>query len=159
MRSAHHSQIACRYMGNICDLRPNVIWAEWVQGKRHAAVEIWISRQLFCSCCMQLDTSHKERKSPSANLTLPYKVTQCLATIRTGVKNHETPLWSSDQSSWLHNGDVLSFLWGTNWIYICYVEESRPSLWSSGQSSWLHNGDVLCFLWGTNWIYMLCRRK
>jgi hypothetical protein len=64
------------------------------------------------------------------------------------------PLWSSDQSSWLHNGDVLCFLWGTNWIYICYVEESRPPLWSSGQSSWLHNGDVLCFLWGTNWIYI-----
>jgi hypothetical protein len=48
------------------------------------------------------------------------------------------PLWSSGQSSWLHNGDVLCFLWGTNWIiYICYVEESRPPLWSSGQSSWL----------------------
>jgi hypothetical protein len=47
------------------------------------------------------------------------------------------PLLSSDQSSWLHNGDVLWFLWGTNWIYICYVEESRPPLWSSGQSSWL----------------------
>jgi hypothetical protein len=24
-----------------------------------------------------------------------------------------------------------------NWIYICYVERSRPPLWSSGQSSWL----------------------
>jgi hypothetical protein len=46
------------------------------------------------------------------------------------------------------------FLWGTNWIYICYIEESIPPLWSSGQSSWLHNGDVLCFLWGTNWIYI-----
>jgi hypothetical protein len=31
----------------------------------------------------------------------------------------------------------LYFLWGTNWIYICYVDESRPPLWSSGQSSWL----------------------
>jgi hypothetical protein len=61
-------------------------------------------------------------------------------------------LWSSGQSSWLHDGDELCFLWGTNWIDICYVEESRPSLWSSGQSSWLQNGDVLCFLWGTNWI-------
>jgi hypothetical protein len=69
------------------------------------------------------------------------------------------PLWSSGQSSWLQNGDVLCFLCGTNWIYICYVEESRPPLWSSGQSSRLQNGDVLCFLWGTNWIYMLCRRK
>jgi hypothetical protein len=48
----------------------------------------------------------------------------------------------------------LCFLWGTNWIYICYVEESRLPLWSSGQSSWLHNGDVLCFLWCTNWIYI-----
>jgi hypothetical protein len=57
------------------------------------------------------------------------------------------PLWSSGQSSWLHNGDILCLLWGTNWIYICYVEESRPPLWSSGQSSWLQNGDVLCFLW------------
>jgi hypothetical protein len=28
-------------------------------------------------------------------------------------------------------------MWGTNWICICYVEESRPPLWSSGQSSWL----------------------
>jgi hypothetical protein len=64
------------------------------------------------------------------------------------------PLWSSGQSSWPHNGDVLCFLWGTNWIYIYYVEESRPPLWSSGQSSWLHSGDVLCFLWGTNWIYI-----
>jgi hypothetical protein len=48
----------------------------------------------------------------------------------------------------------LCFLWGTDWIYICYVEEGRPPLWSSGQSSWLRNGDVLCFLWGTNWIYV-----
>jgi hypothetical protein len=70
------------------------------------------------------------------------------------------PLWSSGQSSWLQNGDVLCYLWGTNWIYVCYVEESRPSLWSSIQSSWLQNGDVLCFLSGkTNNFYMLCRRK
>jgi hypothetical protein len=54
----------------------------------------------------------------------------------------------------LQNGDVLCFLWGTNWIYVCYVEESRLPLWSSGQSSWLQNGHVLCFLWGTNWIYL-----
>jgi hypothetical protein len=63
-------------------------------------------------------------------------------------------LWSSGQSAWLQNGDVLCFLWGTNWIYICHVEENRPPLWSSGQSSWLQNGDVLCFLWGTNWTYV-----
>jgi hypothetical protein len=47
------------------------------------------------------------------------------------------PLWSSGQSSWLQNGNVLCFVWGTNWIHICYVEECRPPLLSSGQSSWL----------------------
>jgi hypothetical protein len=70
------------------------------------------------------------------------------------VEESRPPLWSSGQSSWLHNGDVLCFLWGLNWMYICYVEESRPPLWSSGQSSWLHNGDVFCFLWDMNWIYI-----
>jgi hypothetical protein len=69
------------------------------------------------------------------------------------------PVWSSGQSSWLQKEDVLCFLRGTNWIYLCYIEESRPPLWSSRQSSWLQIWDVLCFLWGTNWIYMLCRRK
>jgi hypothetical protein len=60
----------------------------------------------------------------------------------------------SGQSSWLQDGDVLCFLWGTNWIYICYIEESRPPLWSSGQSSWLQIRHALWFLWGTNWIYI-----
>jgi hypothetical protein len=64
------------------------------------------------------------------------------------------PLWSSGQSSWLQDEHVLCFPWGTNWICIYYVEESRPPLWSSGQSSWLQSGEVLCFLWGTNWIYI-----
>jgi hypothetical protein len=72
----------------------------------------------------------------------------------TAVYRFWPPLWSSGQNSWLQNEYVLCFLWGANWIYICYVEESRPPLWSSGRSSWLHNGDVLCFLWGTNLIYI-----
>jgi hypothetical protein len=50
--------------------------------------------------------------------------------------------------------EEFCFLRGTNWIYICYKEESRPPLRSSGQSSWLQNGDILCFLRGTNWIYI-----
>jgi hypothetical protein len=82
------------------------------------------------------------------------------AVMKHGVLHHictlnteRPPLWSSGQSSWLQNGEVLCFLWGTKLIYICYVE-SRPPLWSSGQSSWLHNRDVLCFLWGTNWIWI-----
>jgi hypothetical protein len=52
-------------------------------------------------------------------------------------KSFWKPLWSSGQSFWPQNGDVLCFLWGTNWIYICYVEESRPPLWSSGPTSWV----------------------
>jgi hypothetical protein len=50
--------------------------------------------------------------------------------------------------------DILCFLWGRHWVYICYVEESRPHLWSSGQNSWLQNGYILWYLWGTNWIYI-----
>jgi hypothetical protein len=53
------------------------------------------------------------------------------------VEESKPPLWSSGQSSWLHNGNVSCFMWGTNWIYICYVEESTPPLRSSGQSFWL----------------------
>jgi hypothetical protein len=53
----------------------------------------------------------------------------------------------------------MYFLWGTNWIYICYVEESRPHLLSCGQSSWLHNGDVLFPVRYELNLYMLCRRK
>jgi hypothetical protein len=45
-------------------------------------------------------------------------------------------LWSSGQSSWYWK-EMYCFLWGTNWIYICYVEENRPPLWSTHQSSWL----------------------
>jgi hypothetical protein len=47
------------------------------------------------------------------------------------------PLWSSDHICWLQNGDVFCFLWGTNWIYVCYLEESRPHLWSNSQRSFL----------------------
>jgi hypothetical protein len=54
----------------------------------------------------------------------------------------------------VYTTEIYCFLWGTNWIDICYVEESRPPLWSSGQCSWLQNGDAMCFLWGTNWIYI-----
>jgi hypothetical protein len=109
---------------------------------------------------------YTERKLFAANVKCRSKLRYTLGSIPAyvyidGVKHlskliHITwpPLWSSRQSSWLHNGDVLCFLWSTNWIYICYVEESRLLLWSSGQSSWLQNGALLCFLWGTNWIYI-----
>jgi hypothetical protein len=50
------------------------------------------------------------------------------------------PLWSSGQSSWLQNGDVMFP------VRHELNEESRPPLWSSGQSFRLQNGDVLCFL-------------
>jgi hypothetical protein len=70
------------------------------------------------------------------------------------VEESRPPLWSSGQSYWLRNWDVLCLLCGMNWIYVCYVEESRPPLWSSGRRSLLKNGYVLCFLWGTNSIYI-----
>jgi hypothetical protein len=55
--------------------------------------------------------------------------------------------------------ETYCFLWGTNWIYISYVEESRAPLWSSGQSSWLQNGDVLFPVRYELNLHMLCRRK
>jgi hypothetical protein len=82
---------------------------------------------------------------------LKQKAWKHLLSLRT---SNAPPLWSTGQSSWLLNADVLCFLWRTNWIYVCYVEESRPPLWSSDQSSWLQNADVLCFLWRKNWIYI-----
>jgi hypothetical protein len=77
------------------------------------------------------------KTSRSTTMNVPYSCSNCQQYIF-----QRPPLCSSGQSSWLHNEDVLWFLWGTNWIYICYVEESRPPLCSSGQSSWLQNGDV-----------------
>jgi hypothetical protein len=47
------------------------------------------------------------------------------------VPDTKTDWPTSGQSSWLNKRDVLCFLWRTNWIYICYIEESKPSLWSS----------------------------
>jgi hypothetical protein len=51
----------------------------------------------------------------------------------------QPPLWSSGQSYCLQNGDVLCFLWGTNWIYICYVEE-RGSKMEAWYPDWLTVG-------------------
>jgi hypothetical protein len=74
---------------------------------------------------------------PTSCLTVPNIEFNPSAPEFMGTSYSEPLLWSSGQSSWLQNGHVLCFLWGTNWIYICYVEESRPPLWPSGQSSWL----------------------
>jgi hypothetical protein len=86
---------------------------------------------------------HKEISRCTQTSNTPCPRTSCKVhwRCRWNFRNRMTlgrpPLWSSGQSSWLQNGDILCFLWGTNWIYICYVEESRPPLWPSGQSSWL----------------------
>jgi hypothetical protein len=37
-------------------------------------------------------------------------------------------MWSSGQSSWLQIGDVLCFLWGTNWIYIHIMQKKVDRL-------------------------------
>jgi hypothetical protein len=41
------------------------------------------------------------------------------------VQESRPSLWSSDQCSWLHNGDVLCFLLGSNWIYVMYKKADR----------------------------------
>jgi hypothetical protein len=47
----------------------------------------------------------------------------------------------------------LCFLWGTNLVYVCYVEESRPPLWSSGQEFLATERRCIVFP-GTNIIYI-----
>jgi hypothetical protein len=119
-----------------------------------------VRRELCCDGCLPTTTDfrgkHRVLFCCKLSTYFPYFIDRYNLLLPLFIINCKDwpPLWSSGQSSWLHNGDVLCFLWGTNWIYICYVEERRPPLWSSGESSWLHNGDVLCFLWGTNWIYI-----
>jgi hypothetical protein len=62
-------------------------------------------------------------------------------------------LWSSSQSSWLQKGSVLCFLWGMNWIYICYVEkvDLRCGLVVRVPG---YRTEMYCFLWATNSIYV-----
>jgi hypothetical protein len=57
------------------------------------------------------------------------------------VEESRPPLWSSGQSSWLQNGDVLCFL-----------------VRVPGYSCWLQNGDVFPVRYELN-LYMLCRIK
>jgi hypothetical protein len=94
--------------------------------------------------CMLIHSGNLLSVGPTVSLLDQQSSTVCsVASLSTAVWDFEIYLclindwpllWSSGQSSgnW--------FLWGTNWIYICYVEESRPPQWSSGQSSWLYNG-------------------
>jgi hypothetical protein len=117
-------------------------------GQQSGMVQQAVSSQSIWSYCQ-----YRHRRLISTLQTQAMFMTVQLSFINYDL-NFWPPLWSGGQSSWLQNGDLLCFLWGTNWIYICYVEESRPPLWSSGQSSWLQNGVLLCFLWGTNWIYI-----
>jgi hypothetical protein len=122
--------------------------------------EIWglILLQFACECCYHLPCFEQQNwayEFTFLSACLCVYITFIVSRLMEYKDAYEITLstvWSSGQSSWLQNGDVLCFLWGTNWIYIrvCYVEKSRPPLWSSGQSSWLQNGDLLCFLWGTN---------
>jgi hypothetical protein len=124
--------------------------------KQRFALATSIARVFLGTYIWNSERACNKRYHVTANDTLQYVQWRIKCSLDLIQLHYYTwpPLWSTGQSSWLYNRDVLCFLWGTNWIYICYVEESRPPLWSSGQSSWLHNGDVLCFLWGTNWIYI-----
>jgi hypothetical protein len=133
------------------DLRP-VRWVNWIVGVRQtdSRSRRYVMGQLHSA----LFTWFPRRRSGQGTTdTLPLSV-RTLSWINSSPNilffSVLPSLWSSGWSSWLQNGDVLCFLWGTNWIQICYVEKSRPPLWSSGQSFRLQNGDVLCFLWGIN---------
>jgi hypothetical protein len=120
-------------------------------------VNIWMSRLNL----IKLSKTHTLVSSKmcfivsflSSEVVTTARKTVVLCAIRSTWKLGAPP-WYSGLSSSLQNGDELCILWGTTWIYICYVEETRPPLWSSGQSSRLQNRDVMCFLWGTNWIYI-----
>jgi hypothetical protein len=90
----------------------------------------FIRKMLFC-----LLNAESEAQCKHSRTTQESKKVEVITKV-TYVSNWP-PLWTRGQSSWLRNGDVLCFLWGTNWIYICYVEKRRPPLWSRGQSSWL----------------------
>jgi hypothetical protein len=108
--------------------------------------------KIFANIFQNVSTLNFFAKNVHLSFPFWYNLNQYTSLNGRGEVSYETKGKTSGQSSWLLNGDVLCFLWGTNWIYICYVEESRPPLWSSGQNSWLQNWDALCFLWGTNWI-------
>jgi hypothetical protein len=79
----------------------------------------YVNTQLQCTV-----PAYKARVSTA----LPLKVRMPSYQFNTCFQNGWPPLWSSGQSSWLQSGDVLCFLSGMNWIYICYVEESRLPL-------------------------------
>jgi hypothetical protein len=67
------------------------------------------------------------------------------------------PLWYSGQSPWLENGDVFCFLWGTNWIYLCYIEESRPPcknfIFVLHTHCWRVKYWKSTFSWGRKFVY------
>jgi hypothetical protein len=69
-----------------------------------------------CWCCKHKKSLKLIFRAASYNFVVCYGFLK-------GVVPDWPPLWSGGQSSWLQNGDVLCFLWGTNWIYVCYVEK------------------------------------
>jgi hypothetical protein len=68
---------------------------------------------------LEFDSARSARLVPTFRNNWRSRPTRILARgISSSFGTTGPPLWSSGQSSWLHNGDVLCFLWGTNWIYI-----------------------------------------
>jgi hypothetical protein len=67
------------------------------------------------------------RQRSHSMVSLPYNAIQDRG-FRSGPYNIRPPLWSSGQSSWLQNADVLCFLWGTNWIYMLSRKKERLPL-------------------------------
>jgi hypothetical protein len=125
-------------------LNPQCSWCCWEVRKSFWRTLTWTEILLLPSCCVFSDIiTHSEVQIKLIKLIGPL----LWSSFQTGYRNctvlpvryelnlytcyaeeSRPPLWYSGQSSWLHNGDVLCFLSGTNWIYICSVEEIRPPL-------------------------------
>jgi hypothetical protein len=64
-------------------------------------------------------------------------------------------LWGTNWISFSFcSGDVTWFLWGTNWISFSFCSDDVT--WFLWGTNWLSfsfcSGDVMWFLWGTNWV-------
>jgi hypothetical protein len=64
-------------------------------------------------------------------------------------------LWGTNWISFpFCSGDVIWFLWGTNWISFSFC--SGDIMWSLWGTNWISlsfcSGDTMWSLWGTNWI-------
>jgi hypothetical protein len=97
---------------NFTDVERSKRW--WTEGAINHFVHKWYANHTT------KQIKGPMREMPSWNLTVAQLVNKFLSTsyFFAGYFITRPPLRSSGQSSWLLKGDVLCFLWGTNWIYV-----------------------------------------